>query len=93
MEEFFAEPVAVEKFAMRPEVNDIFNETNHKDLNSRYGAALDTMVVEFKMNAITGKVDIDEEWDDYVKTWRESGGDEILAELEKAPKVSDLLGE
>lgn len=93
MDEFFAESEAVEKYAMRPERSDIFNETNNKELESRYGAALGTMVVEFKMNAITGKVDIDEEWDNYVKTWRESGGDEILAELEKAPKVSDLLGE
>lgn len=93
MTEFFADPAAVEKFAMRPVRHDMFNETKEKELKGRYGAALDTLVQEFRMNGITGRIDIEADWDEYVETWRSNGGDEILAELEKAPLVSDLLGE
>lgn len=35
-------------------------------------------VQEFTDKAITGAIDIDKEWDNYVKTWRKSGGDEKI---------------
>lgn len=91
MEKFFAKPEVVEKMAIRPYKYDIFNETDGEELNKRYGGQLSTIVEEFRMKAIVGEIDVDKEWDAYVENWRKNGGDKVLEELEKAPKVSDLL--
>lgn len=93
MDDFFNHPDVVEEMAIRPHRHDLFNETNQQEVNSRYGAQLATIQDEFRMGAITGEVDIDAEWDNYVETWRNNGGNELLEEMEKAPLVSDLLGE
>ncbi|WP_262679823.1 ABC transporter substrate-binding protein [Paenibacillus sp. J5C2022] len=74
----------------RPYRWDYFNQTKYEDLNTTYGAQLKTVTDEFLFKSITGEVDVDAAWDDYVTSWRGSGGDDMLAELEKAPKVSDL---
>ena len=60
-------------------------------MNKRYSGQLNTIVDEFRMKAIVGEVDIDKEWDKYVENYMKNGGKETLEELEKAPKVSDLL--
>ncbi|WP_409342542.1 ABC transporter substrate-binding protein [Paenibacillus sp. MBLB4367] len=78
------------KMAYRPFKWDYFNQTQYNELKTKYGAKLKTIMDEFLFKAITGEVDVDTAWDAYVKNWRSSGGDEILAELEKAPKVADL---
>jgi putative aldouronate transport system substrate-binding protein len=89
--DFFADPEVLEKMEIRPYKYDLLNETKNQELSQRYGGQLNTIVDEFRMKAIVGEVDIDEEWDSYVENWLNNGGSEILAELEKAPKVSDLL--
>ena len=91
MDKFFAKPEVVDKMAIRPFRYDLFNETEVDELEKRYSGQLDTVVDEFRMRAIVGEVDIDKEWDSYVENWLNNGGQEILDELEKAPKVSDLL--
>ncbi|CQR47171.1 Lipoprotein LipO precursor [Paraliobacillus sp. PM-2] len=93
MEKFFAKPEVVEKMAIRPYRYDLFNETNGMELDKRYSGQLNTIVDEFRMRAIVGEIDIDEEWDGYVENWLNNGGQEILDELEKAPKVEDLLAQ
>lgn len=93
MDKFFAKPEVVNKMAIRPYRYDLFDETKSKELDKRYSGQLDTIVEEFRMKAIVGEIDVDKEWDDYVQNWLNNGGEEILAELEKAPKVSDLLEE
>lgn len=93
MEEFFANPEVVDKLAIRPHRYDLFNETNDQEVNARYGAQLQTVQDEFRMGVIVGDIDIESEWDNYVENWRNNGGNEVLEELEKAPLVSDLLGE
>ena len=35
-------------------------------------------VLEFRNNAIMGRIDVDAQWDDYVAKWRRSGGDEWI---------------
>ncbi len=49
---------------------------------SMYGSDVGTIVSEYYANAITGKVDIDATWDDYVKSVYDAGLTEILAEYE-----------
>ena len=55
-----------------------------------YGESLDTIRDEFFFAAVTGEIDIDAEWDNYVQTWMDAGGTEYMAELEKAPIVDDI---
>jgi hypothetical protein len=78
------------EMAYRPFKWDYFNQTKYNELNTKYGAKLKTITDEFLFKSITGEINVDSAWDAYVKDWRNSGGDELLAELEKAPKVADL---
>jgi putative aldouronate transport system substrate-binding protein len=87
----FAREDVKEKMLIRPYKWDLLNETKIKEVEKRYKGQLDTIVAEFRMKAIVGEVDIDKEWDNYVENWMNNGGSELLAELEKAPKVSDLM--
>ncbi|MEK5440830.1 MULTISPECIES: ABC transporter substrate-binding protein [unclassified Fredinandcohnia] len=91
--EFFARDDVKEKMIIRPYQYDLLNETKIKEVEKRYKGQLDTIVAEFRMKAIVGEVDIDKEWDNYVESWMNNGGNELLAELEKAPIVSDLMNE
>lgn len=79
-----------EAIAMRKYKTDIFNETDLVEVNRRYGETLQTMTDEFETLAITGEIDVEAEWDAYVRKWMESGGEEYLEELEKAPLVEEL---
>lgn len=88
---FFGKKENMQRYFIRPYKWDLFNETNLVELESMYNANLNTLESEFRMNAISGAIDIEQEWDDYVMTWLNSGGQEILDELDKAPLVSDLL--
>jgi putative aldouronate transport system substrate-binding protein len=89
--EFYARDDVQEKMLIRPYKNDVLDETNLREVTKRYSGQLTTIVDEFRMKAIVGEVDIDKEWDKYVENWMNNGGRETLAEVEKAPKVSDLM--
>ena len=69
---------------------DYFGETAIKDVEKQYGESMDTIRDEFFFAAITGEIDIDAEWDNYVQTWMDAGGTQYMAELEKAPVVADI---
>ena len=77
--------------AMRTYKQDVFNETGLVDVNKRYGETLQTMADEFETRAIIGEIDIDAEWDSYVKEWLAAGGHEYLTEVDKAPIIAELL--
>ena len=79
-----------QQLTIRPHRNDFANETNLQQVNQDYGGALNTIRDEFYNNAIIGEVDIDAEWDAYVKKWLDSGGQKVMDELNKAPLVSGL---
>nr|WP_309098596.1 ABC transporter substrate-binding protein [Fredinandcohnia onubensis] len=93
MSDFFANPEYYKDLEIRPYRFDLFNETEFKDIEKRHAAQLETIVEEFRMKAITGEIDIDKEWDSYVENWLNNGGADMLAELEKAPLVTELRGE
>jgi hypothetical protein len=77
--------------AQRTYKYDVANETGYAEVNKRYGDTLATIEDTFYFDAIMGKIDIDSAWDAYVADWRKNGGDEILAELAKAPIISEFL--
>ncbi|WP_127584237.1 ABC transporter substrate-binding protein [Paenibacillus koleovorans] len=79
------------KLLLRPYKFDLFKETKYGDLNTKNGAKLETVRSEYTLQAITGEINIDSTWNSYVEKWRSNGGNELMAELEKAPKVSDIL--
>ena len=50
---------------------------------TRYGAGIDTISNEFYLNAVSGRIDIDAEWENYTKNWLDSGGTQVIAEFQK----------
>jgi hypothetical protein len=70
---------------------DVANVTGYTDLNKLYGDTLGIIEDTFYFDVIMGRVDLDSAWDAYVSEWRTNGGNEILAELEKAPIISEFL--
>ena len=61
-----------------------------KTCASAFMSTLNTMWSEFFYKGITGQIDVDAEWDAYVQAWNDAGGADIVAELEKAPIVSEF---
>ncbi|WJH32860.1 hypothetical protein N6H14_21680 [Paenibacillus sp. CC-CFT747] len=62
-------------------VNFVTTSTNKAAAKS--GAAVNTLVREFETNAMTGKLDIDKEWDAFKKKFLEVGGQAIIDEYQK----------
>lgn len=93
MDRHFAHPDVVEEMAIRPATYDLFNETEQTEITEYYGGQLDTITSEFRTQAITGEIDVEAEWDAYVQRYLDSGGTELIEEMEKAPTVEELLGE
>lgn len=91
MKDFFTKPDVMKKMEIRPYKWDLFQETKLADAQKKYNAQVNTIVEEFRMKAIVGQLDIDKEWDKYVQRYLDAGGKEIIQELDKAPKVADLL--
>ena len=85
----FGDRVKSQTFAT--EYVDIFNETNFQEVKGRRGEALQTMTAEFFAKAVTGRINIDAEWKDYVANWMKAGGDELMAEIAKMRRWSDFF--
>ena len=85
----FGDRVRGQTFAT--EYFDIFNETDFREMSGRRGEALQTMAAEFFAKAVTGEIDIDAEWDNYVANWMAAGGNELMAEIAKMPRWSDFF--
>lgn len=79
-------------YGIYPHRTDPFNETRYTELFTQYGAGLQTLRMEFTYNVITGKVDVDAEWDNYIQRMNDAGMDELTVELNKQPLVTELLG-
>lgn len=69
---------------------DLKGETNLAEVGERYGTQLQTMFEEFFYQGILGDIEVDAEWDGYVSQFMRNGGEELMAELKKAPLVSGL---
>lgn len=87
---YYRDTAGPEKYSIPQYREDLFGDTNVRDLSQKYGATLDTIAKEFFAKAISGAIDIDSEWDAYVAKFLRSGGDEMIAEISKAPILSEL---
>jgi len=79
------------KQVIRPFRFDYFNVTDISTVKKEVGQAIDTIRDEFYFKAVSGSVDIDKSWDNYVNEWKKAGGDRVLEELKKAPLVEELI--
>ena len=70
---------------------DVKSTTNLGSVKAQYESTVNTLADEIFYKAVTGKIDIDAEWDAYVKKYREIGGDAIIKELGRAQVMSELL--
>jgi putative aldouronate transport system substrate-binding protein len=87
---YYRDTVGPDKYLILPSREDLFKETAYLNVRAKYGAALETMVIEFWFKAMIGSVDIDAEWDSYVQDWLKAGGSELIEEISKAPITSEL---
>ena len=78
------------KHAIHDAKLDLFNVTKVADVRKEVGGGPNTIANEFFAKAVSGKISIDKEWDNYVKQWKDAGGAKILEELAKAPNYEDL---
>ena len=81
---------AAPAFTLYMQREDLFGETEYRNAQKRYAGDLETINAEFVYKAVTGQIDIDSEWNNYVETYMSAGGAELLAEIQKAPLVSGL---
>jgi len=58
-------------------------EGNTKEVNAKYSPAVNTIANTFAVKAVMGTIDIDKEWDGYVKSIYDAGYDKIAADMEK----------
>lgn len=70
---------------------DIFGETKLGDVGKQYNAELDKIRNQFFVKAIIGDVNIDKEWDNYVKSLYDAGLQKIIDELAKAPLMDEFI--
>jgi putative aldouronate transport system substrate-binding protein len=59
-----------------------FTPTFNEDLRVKNSNVV-TLMTQFYYNAITGKINIDAEWNTYVDNWMKQGGKELLEEASK----------
>ena len=79
------------KFVITPYRFDPLGETKVNEINSKYGSALNTIVQEFRFKAITGDLDINKEWDAYVKKWLDSGGAGLIEVMKEGLLYSEWM--
>lgn len=79
------------KYLWYPTRYDLLKVTKYDEYNKQSGNAINTLVNEFFFKAITGEVDIDKEWDKYIKQLKDAGYDKLEEELNKAPLFSEIL--
>lgn len=74
-----------------PHRYDFLNETNYNAVRGDINATLRTIYSEFHYNVIGGKLDVDKEWDGYLKKLDDAGQQRIFDEVNKMPLTSDYL--
>ena len=79
------------KTLMYPHRYDPFRQTNLSEIEKEIGATISRIVDDFYYNAITGEIDVDSKWNDYIKDLNKAGYDRYLIELNKAPLYTDII--
>lgn len=79
------------EYGILPHRADPLNQTDLEKIFAEVGAGLHTLRMEFMFNVITGAIDVDKEWDNYVGNMNQAGMDRLAAELNKATLTTDLV--
>ena len=79
-----------EYYHTRPYKWDLFTETEMKAIADRQGEGLNTLANEFFMRVVTGQVDLDAEWDNYVARWMAEGGDQVYEAMQNSIIIEAL---
>jgi len=79
------------KHLKKPGRMDLFEETGYTDLMMEIRAGLQGEVSEFYSDAVMGNVDIEKEWDAYLKRLDDQGYQQMIDEIAKMPTYDELL--
>ena len=79
-----------EYYHTRPYKWDLFTETEMKAIADRQGEGLNTLANEFFMRVVTGQVDLDAEWDNYVARWMAEGGEQVYKAMQNSIIIEAL---
>ena len=79
-----------EYYHTRPYKWDLFTETEMKAIADRQGEGLNTLANEFFMRVVTGQVDLDAEWDNYVARWMAEGGEQVYEAMQNSIIIEAL---
>jgi ABC-type glycerol-3-phosphate transport system substrate-binding protein len=79
-----------ESYHTRPYKWDLFTETEMKAIADRQGEGLNTLANEFFMQVVTGQLDLDAEWDNYVARWMAEGGDQVYEAMQNSIIIKAL---
>ncbi|NLZ56198.1 MAG: hypothetical protein GX900_06000 [Clostridiaceae bacterium] len=79
------------KYLQNPGRIDPLQETNLQEVRRQYNEGLNSVVNTYYQDSILGIHDIDATWDQYLAELDESGYQELLAELSKAPTYEELI--
>jgi hypothetical protein len=70
---------------------DLFYEKEFNRLREEHSWDLEAHRYRFFWDVINGLIDVDAEWDDYVKGWKNRGGEELMEAIEKLPIAEEVL--
>ena len=76
-----------------PYKQDVFNVTNAAVIQNEYKADWEMIYKAYFMDVIMGQKNVEADWDAYIAELNDVGYADYLAEIEKAPVVTELLAE
>jgi ABC-type glycerol-3-phosphate transport system substrate-binding protein len=79
------------KYLAKPYKYDLMNETQLQTLQNKYGSNINDVVKQFFAAAVMGQVDIDSEWNAYLRQLDAANYDDVRAELDKAPLYTSFF--
>lgn len=79
------------KYLWKPYKMDVLGQTKYDEYSKQLGNTINTLVDEFFCKAIVGEIDIDKEWDKYVKQVYDAGYAKMEEDLNKAPLYDELV--
>ncbi len=74
-------------------VYDLYTETDMATISNEYSADWSTVRNNYFMGVIMGEKNLDSDWDAYIAELNDYHFDEYLAEMNKAPKMTDLMAQ
>ena len=74
-----------------PYKEDIYLQTKASEISNEYGKDWSDTRNAYFLGVITGEKNLEGDWDSYIKALDDTNYFEYLTELDKAPKIADLL--